>query len=428
MFNRLYDENQIALLKEAFPNGCYTVWINDDDLAEVCDESLDDCWTVTECAISEYIHADPLENVLIPIQRMLNDLVNLTMETIETGISINFADPQVVNIPELANHHASPGDFIPAKARAGQSLDSAFASTQPSTLSQSIEPFNSYLTESAQFVLGSFPSIYGGPQGGSRTLGEYQKSNENALQRLSIPWKSLASAWGKTMKKAVMLFINNMIEDEHFTKPLGGTSFINVWIKKIDTTGKLGDIVIDNSEQLPVAWQQRRELFMQILNQQPPNPQLLQVIMHPENINMAWQMIGLSELYIPGDSDRDKQLKEIYEMISGIPAQIDEFDDPNIHMQVIKAFMVGDVGQNLKVSNPQAYQLIQQHYQQHQQSIPPAPPQTKPPSQSINFKDLPPDGQVQMAKEVNIQLNPQQLMQQQQLEQAQKMKAPEGLN
>lgn len=50
---------------------------------------------------------------------------------------------------------------------------------------------------------------------------------------------------------------------------------------------------------------------------------------------------------------------------------------------------------------------------------PPPPPPPDKPKESINFKDLPPDGQVQMAQQADIQLDPQALMQQQAMEQQQ---------
>lgn len=49
---------------------------------------------------------------------------------------------------------------------------------------------------------------------------------------------------------------------------------------------------------------------------------------------------------------------------------------------------------------------------------PPAPPEDKPPSESISFKDLPPEGQVQMAAHAGIQLQPDVLHQREAIKQA----------
>ena len=49
--------------------------------------------------------------------------------------------------------------------------------------------------------------------------------------------------------------------------------------------------------------------------------------------------------------------------------------------------------------------------------------QAKPPSESISFKDLPPEGKVQMAQQAGIQLNPQQVSQYEQNQQQVAFKA-----
>lgn len=55
---------------------------------------------------------------------------------------------------------------------------------------------------------------------------------------------------------------------------------------------------------------------------------------------------------------------------------------------------------------PQAY--IQKYFPDLAQFFQPSPPQPKPPSESISFSDLPPEGQAQMAAKVGIQITPEQ--------------------
>jgi len=417
--NRIKDDNVVKELKTNFPSGCYCVFVND-KFAEACDESMDDCWTATQSAVSEYIHAEPMGNILVPIQIMTNDLVQLTMETVESGISINFADPAVLDFDSLKKTPANPGDFIPLKAaKSGQSIDSSFFSTKPATLSQEIPEFQQYLEEQGQFVLGSFPSIYGGSeQGGSKTLGEYQQSRQQALQRLSIPWKSIASFWMHTIHKACNMFRNNMITDEKFTKPVSTTGFVNVWIKQSELQGEIGDTLVQNSEQLPVTWEQRRALIMQFIQQAGANPQIQQMVFHPENIEMVQELLGMEDLYIPGNDDRNLQLRETFEMINnGQPIPINIFDNNSIHIDVIDAFLKSDMGQDLQNTNPQAYQLVMMHRQMHNQAVmqqqqqqmqqqmqmqhgpqaPPQPPQKPPlhltvhgPKNSLSIHNKPP--------------------------------------
>lgn len=58
-------------------------------------------------------------------------------------------------------------------------------------------------------------------------------------------------------------------------------------------------------------------------------------------------------------------------------------------------------------SKPEIY--VQKYFPDLAQYFQPAPPQAKPPNESISFSDLPPEGQAQMAAKVGIQLNPEQI-------------------
>lgn len=380
MFNRLSDD-LASELKERFPRGAYCVFVGD-EFAEASEECLDDVWTSTEFPTSERIHNEPLGNVIIPIQEMTNDLTSLTMETIEMGIPVNFFDANMIDREEFVKHSAEPGDFIPAKARPGQSLDSSFASVKPAVLSREVEPFAQSLTQSAQFVLGTFPSIYGGSQqGGSKTLGELRDSKAQAMQRLSIPWIAASVAWCKTLKKSASLMIDNMIEGEDFkTVKRIGNSFVNVWVKEIELKGKVGEVSVESSDQIPMSFNQKRTLVMDMIGQ--GNQMFMQWMTHPENISFFARMIGLSDLFIPGDSDRDKQLVEIFELIKAQPipgppdpngqeqmapsVEIDpEIDAHPVHIEVLKSFLVSAVGMELKKSNPAGYQNCMAHFNAH---------------------------------------------------------------
>lgn len=72
---------------------------------------------------------------------------------------------------------------------------------------------------------------------------------------------------------------------------------------------------------------------------------------------------------------------------------------------------------------PEIQQLLDDHVKQHQDIVSQSQqPAMKPPSESINFKDLPIDGKVQMAQHAGIQLNPDSLQAMEQQQQAMNQK------
>lgn len=366
----------INSLKKAFPSGFISVIIND-ILVDVYEEAIDEYWVIEKSKTSDYLHDEPMMNCLIPLQDMTNDLVDLIMETIRQGISETFVDQEVVDLKEYSKKDNAPGSMTAATPRMGMGMDSAFYQTKGATLSAGIEYFQDYLTKSAQFVMGSFPSIYGGSISGAHTASEYAQSRNQALQRLSIKWKTLITWWGKVISNAVACYIKYLKESQReettYTKAVGD-SYINITVRLSELMGEIGRVKAESSEDFPSSWSQRRQDFMELLTSN--NEAILSSIFTPNNIEVVYQLLGLSDLQIPGEEDRNKQLFEITQLIKGepiptpagfVPSIAPEFDidDNEIHLQICKEWLLGPEGLDAKGSNPNGYNNVFAHYKQH---------------------------------------------------------------
>lgn len=158
--------------------------------------------------------------------------------------------------------------------------------------------------------------------------------------------------------------------------------FINVWIRKSEMTGKIGEVIAETSETFPISNAQKRDMLMKLLEMQDPN--IGAAIFHPENSGSVAQLVGFGDFYIPGDDDRSKQLNEITELLVAqpMPAGMDpmtgqpmfqptvmpdqDIDDHDIHMQTVKAFLVSETGQQVKKENPMGFQNCLAHYKAHE--------------------------------------------------------------
>lgn len=356
-------------LYKMFPNGCYICFVGD-TYCESRDEDMDKYWTVSKVTLSQYIHGDALGQPLISIQELRNVLVNLTAETVEQGIGSGFADPDVLNFNVYSKHEARPGMIYPARPRPGQSLNQSFFETGRATLSKEVAPFQQQLDKDAQFSVGSFPSLYGGPgEGNSRTLGEYQQSRQMALQRLSIAWALFVVSWAKLMEKCVHLYIENMIDDEKFTvpDPDNKDNYVSVWIRKADMTGHVGEVEPEGADNFPVSTPQKQDLFFKLveLNNQFINAALFA----PQNRRVVADLLAFTDLEIPGEDQRMKQCSEIVDMLkTGMPIEVDQaVDDNAVHIDTCRTFLAGTRGMELKKTDPVLYAVIEQHLQMHLQ-------------------------------------------------------------
>jgi predicted RNA-binding Zn-ribbon protein involved in translation (DUF1610 family) len=372
-------------LKKRFPEGVYVIYAGDRFIA-ARGESLDDHWTISISPTATHVHAQPLGQSIKSGQDITNELVTATVDNIEHQMSMTFVDTTLLNLQTFKDSRTAPGMMYPVTVPPGQQIGNYIHETKPSTLSDEVRFFMQEMKEFNQFTSGAFPSVYGGVmQGGSGTAKEYEMSRAQALQRLQILWRILNEWWSEMMGKAVKDFLNNLTYDEKFVKPHGKMGYINVWIRKSEATGKVGEVIPETSEQMPVSWAQKRDILLNAIQMKDEN--LNAAIFHPENTAIVGQTLGFAEFYIPGDDDRSKQLNEIIQLLTAPPALVPmmgpmgpimkmqstvpvepKIDDHAIHMGTIKSFCVSDVGQQMKTENPEGYANIQAHYDEHEQA------------------------------------------------------------
>jgi hypothetical protein len=370
MFWRLGDQkrDEIQELTRLYPEGCYIVVIND-EVFEVHNELLDNRWTFSKSPLSRNVHADPIGETLVSIQETRNDLYALGIETVKHGIPETFVDTKLLAGMKYNEVSAKPGMVIPVHKQMGQSIADSFHQLKTATLSKELDTFTQRLDGDGQFLTGASPTIYGGDVGGSQTAKEYETRRAQALQRLQIHWKTLTIWWAELMSKVVVEFAKSMKEDEKFVVSKGN-SFMNVWIRKEEIeAGEIGQIEPDVSDQFPISTAQKKDLLVQVL--QLNNEYLNSVIYHPENATLVANILGFPEIYIPGDEDRSKQLNEINSLLNGLPAEVEPLvDNSLVHIEICKAWLNSDAGQDAKVNNPQGYMMIVQHLQMHLRSMP----------------------------------------------------------
>jgi hypothetical protein len=81
--------------------------------------------------------------------------------------------------------------------------------------------------------------------------------------------------------------------------------------------------------------------------------------------------------------------------------------DPQIHYSEHVKWLNTDRMREVLAKNPALEPIVAQNLQQLLGMVQSAAPSQEKPGESINFKDLPPDGQIQMAKQAGISLSPQ---------------------
>lgn len=381
-FNILSKEDS-EKLHETYPDGVMVCLVND-VVAEYKAEKLDDHWTLTQNPMSDYLTHQPLGEVLTNIQDITNDLISLTIQTIEHGISTTWVDPALVNVNEYGQVEATPGNVIPIKTQGGnRNISEGFHATSTAALQPEVIQFYKIIQELGQFVSGALPSIFGGAMPGSgETASEYKESQRMAMQRLQTPWKMLTSTWKSVMGKSITAYMKCVQEDERLVEKDINGNFINTFIRKSELVGKIGDVELDSSDQLPVSEESQRQLILELM--QLNNMEIFNALVDPNNLPWVRKIVRIPEFKLPGEDDRQKQLEEIQEMllVPPVPMGIDEMtgmdlgqtssvpidpilDNHQVEADVLRNWLVGEAGRLAKKENPEGYMNCLLHFQEH---------------------------------------------------------------
>lgn len=371
-FNVLATKEEVDKLKGLYPNGAKVVLVND-DFGEACNESLDDCWTLTHNPLSDYIHFDPLGLLLVSIQEITNDLISLTIQTVEHGIGQTFADPAVLNFNAYRQTESVPGGIYEATPKTGKSISDAFHEVKTATLSPEVMPFANNIQSLAQLVSGALPSLFGGAmQGQGETASQYSMSRAQALQRLQNTWKMLTSWWKNIFGKAIPMFIEETQHqgDERDVKRKQDGSFINVFIRRAEMEGKIGKVELEANENLPLTWSQKKDVIMQLL--QAGNPEVLAILGAPENLPIIREAIGLTDFFVPGEDDVEATYDDIKLLLNTAPiptgdpmmpetssVEVDpDFSNPEIGFEIVRKWVISEAGRLAKTDNPDGYRNV----------------------------------------------------------------------
>jgi hypothetical protein len=374
-------KDQAEELKSRFPNGIMFTVINN-DIVEIKEEMLDDHWTMTFSPGDNRVYADPGCKSTVPMQLLTNEILQLQVECFKYALPTAFADPEYLDFTEYSKSQKQPGLIYPMKRPPnGEPMANNVTSLTTAVYPKESAELDAKVEKLAQFTSGALPNIWGGPTSGSKTLGEYEQQRNQALQRVGITWKIIVQWWAKLMAKTIKGYIENMQGDEHFVQE-HGDSFINVWIRKSELLGKVGDITPEISEQFPSSWAQTSAKVMELIGMQ--NEMINSILSHPSNAELIAKTIGVPDLYIPGEDQRNKELLMIATVLKA-PSDIDPMtgqptpimappvdpltDDLNSQPIVLKSFLASEAGVDLQSSNPAAYQALLQRLMQFQQIV-----------------------------------------------------------
>jgi hypothetical protein len=319
-FYSVEDESVRNELLTLFPDGCYAAFAGD-VYCEARNESMDDHWRVLHALPGDGQNRPSVGDSLVQVQERYNVLSNMQAETYEYGIPPIYADPQVLDFDALANQTAEPAAHFPARARPGQPLSAGFFQPAPARVPPDmIEHQQDLIGPIAQFLTGLFPAVFGGNMEDVKTASGYALARDQALGRLGLVWRRMKQFYADVLFLGVECFRENRPMDVEIPL-LGPDGTLDARV--IRTADLKGNICVhpEADETFPRLKSQQRGVLQQLFGLK--DPLIQEALTEPANIGYIKNVLGLSELVVPGEDARNKQLREIQRLLANAPILVE---------------------------------------------------------------------------------------------------------
>jgi hypothetical protein len=212
---------------------------------------------------------------------------------------------------------AEPAAHYPARARPGQPLAAGFFQPAPAQVPRDMLLHQQDLIGPvSQFLTGLFPAVFGGNMEDVKTATGYALARDQAMGRLGLVWRRMKQFYADLMLLAVDCFRKNRPEDAEI--PLLGPD--GVFDSKVIRLADLkGNICVhpEADESFPRLKSQQRAVLTQLFAIN--DPVIQRALTEPANLGYMKNVLGLTEMVVPGEDSRNKQLREIQQLLASAP-------------------------------------------------------------------------------------------------------------
>jgi len=463
VFEELPDGDDKDALKEAFPDGCY-VGFAGETYCESRNESMDDHLALCHALPGDGMHRPSVGKSMMSAQEAFNDMMNLAQETFEYGVPSTWVDQDAIDIDAITEQESKPKMYLPFERQNDASAESHFFQEAAAEPSPSMMSFMQDVQGPlCQFLTGQQPSLFGAEMDAQQTASGYSMARNQAMGVMGLNWMPYVQFWSTVMGQAVRAAAEVRTGILSALVPSGGKRGQSETVSVDFDALREGKAkwTPETDENFPDSYAEKVNKFNAFVRQFGSSAAGQAILQQPDNQAFAKNLLGLEELVIPGADSRDKQLVEINELLaatpipdiqgysaalqqwkaarqtsvvptsqsrdvghpappsqqqfqsSSIPVDAD-FDMHEVEFAEVQTFVNSPDGQKAKAQNPLGFANVRLHGLEHkkameaQQAQQQQPPAKKPPQESINFKDMPPVGQAQMAAQAGIALPPQQ--------------------
>ena len=338
---------------------------------------MDDELTLIHAIAGDGMHRNSLGKSLVPIQKKLNNAVELMQQTLLNTIPVKWSHPTYVDFPALEQQENKPGSYLKLAAiPPNGDLSNAFYQEEQLDVPMSLPQWISELRDNfPQLLTGAYPALTGaGDLGGNDTAQGIATERDAAMGRLGAIWRNMKEGYASLMKNAVLCVAENREGQISASIPARGGLMRTITVDSDDLRGEV-NCFPETEEAFPESWVQKRGVYMSLMNS--PDPTIQATANLPENLVLAKEIIGVESFYIPQVVSRNKQLAEIDRMIEDGEPQpnpaIMEIEQrlAEIDKQAEPLMMMGAQGDEMAIQSGAKLKAMADQLEQQKEALPP---------------------------------------------------------
>jgi hypothetical protein len=451
-------------LIQKFPDGVVTAMAGE-IFCYARNEGMDDAWALGQAFSGDGQNRNALGTSMLPIQKRVNNWLDLMNDAFIRTVPKKWMHNKAFDVDLIKTQTNVPGDIGAYKPQPGMTADQLIFVEPAVNINESLPDFiREYIGPISQLLSGAYPALSGMEEAGNPTKGGKQIQRDQALGRLSPTWHSIQDAEAASMRQMVRW--GAKCRDGSVNEKIPGGEVIRLEVNDLK-----GNILCypEADSSFPETHSDKEAKLDELMESGQKSPVILEVLYNPSNLEFVQEMKGLTDLYIPQVAAYNKQLGEL-EILTEVlaepvpnpvvqqatetatsaiakgvdPAEFDQaqeelkalpqevstvpvepWEDHDSEIFCCLKFLMSPDGRKLKKNNRPAFDNVVLHMNEHEQakSAKQGAAAEKPPSESINYKDLTPGGKVQLAAKGGIQENPADLVEKEATDQANKDKA-----
>lgn len=378
LFQAIQASDARKVLGNQFSRGLYVARVGSVTV-EIDEREVTEEWTVATVNREETIISRPVCADAIPLQRMINDLVGMAIETILRAITQTIVDNMLIDRQAMSTKEAVPAEMILTALPVDGDLRERIFQIPPARLSDQVLPMLNAVRAWSQDITGIRPELSGGGQP-TQTFAEARQRKNQALQQLAPQAQSMRDAAADIARIMVVLrskFGSGTVKAQR--RGAYGMETDVADMADLQTSGWHTEA----DDSFPLTLSDKRDAVYSLLKD-GMQPEVLQVtgVLDILNASELVELLGVPGFASAIVEQKEKTLQDIFHLLQGRPIMgqngpqcsmpLDMFDDHQIVDQLVSRWLRSPAGQKFK-GTPGFLNVVLFWQQHHALVTPPAP-------------------------------------------------------